>query len=140
MESMLDIAWKACFTVATMNSRTKYIVQFLLGLAGYALGLIIMNAFFKQESPLKYGLILLPIVPLVYIILITIGHVARLDEMWRRIVTEAMAFSGLATGFTCFSYIFIRPLGLPAFQPEWAFYMMWLYYGIGTLWFGNKYR
>ena len=78
--------------------------------------------------------------PLAYIVLIIIDQVARLDEMWRKIVTETMAFAGLATGFTCLSYIFVRPLGMPAFQPEWAFYMMWCYCGIGAVWFGKKYR
>jgi hypothetical protein len=122
-----------------MKSNIKFTVQFIIGLFGYALGLILINVFFKEDSNLKYGLVLLPIVPLVYIVAITIGAVTRLDEMWRKILTEAMAFSGLATGFTCFSYIFVRHLGMPTFQPEWAFYMMWFYYGIGAIWFGRKY-
>jgi hypothetical protein len=54
--------------------------------------------------------------------------------MWRKGVTEAFAFSAIATGFTCFGYRFVREaVGAPDFQAEWAFYLMWVYYGIGAL-------
>lgn len=122
-----------------MKENIKYAVQFILAISGYALGLILMNVFFKEDSNLKYGLVLLPVVPIVYFVAITIGAVTRLDEMWRKILTESMAFSGLATGFTCFSYMFVRHLGMPTFQPEWAFYMMWFYYAIGAVCFSRKY-
>jgi len=69
---------------------------------------------------------------LLYLATTIIRYVSGLDEMWKKIITEAMAFSGLATGFTCFTYLFLRDMGAPEFRAEWAFYMMWVYYGIGT--------
>jgi hypothetical protein len=60
--------------------------------------------------------------------------------MKRKIVTEAMAFSGLATGFTCFSYLFVRDMGAHEFRPEWGFYLMWAYYFIGLFFSWRRYR
>jgi hypothetical protein len=63
-----------------------------------------------------------------------------MDEMKRKIVTEAAAFACLATGFSCFSYLFFRDMGAPEFHAEWAFYMMWAYYGIGLFFSWRRYR
>ena len=60
--------------------------------------------------------------------------------MRRKIVCEAMAFSAIATGFTCFTYLFLRDMGAPEFRGEWAFYLMWAYYGIGGVISGWRYR
>jgi hypothetical protein len=63
-----------------------------------------------------------------------------MDEMKRKIVTEAMAFSGLATGYTCFSYIFIRQSGGPQIPLDYAFYVMWAYYFIGLFFSWRRYK
>jgi len=93
-------------------------------------------------SALRLGcqLALLPILPILYMTAAIIRAISDMDEMKRKIVTEAMAFSGLATGFTCFSYLFFRDMGAPEFRPEWAFYVMWAYYGIGLFFSWRRYR
>jgi hypothetical protein len=60
--------------------------------------------------------------------------------MKRKIYTEAMAFSGIATGFTCFIYLFLRDMGAPEFRAEWACYIMWGYYGIGAFFSWRRYK
>ncbi len=124
-----------------MNPTIKITLRMAFGLVGYGLAICIMNLFQSKglAQPLNYTLLLLPIPPLIYCVANVIRSAALLDEMWRKLLTEAMAFSGLATGFTCFSYVFVRNIGMPPFQPEWAFYLMWFYYGIGALWLGRKY-
>ena len=78
--------------------------------------------------------------PLIYTAATIVRYVSGLDEMWRKIVTEAMAFSGIATGFTCFTYLFLRDLGAPEFRAEWAFYIMGGYYLIGLMVLRLRYR
>jgi hypothetical protein len=81
------------------------------------------------------------LLPLIYVAATIIRFVSEgLDEMKRKIVTEAMAFSGLATGFTCFTYLFLRDMGAPEFRAEWAFYIMWAYYGIGAFFSWRRYK
>ncbi len=110
------------------------------GLVGYGLGLVALNYFYREQLPDKYWLLLLPLLPLLYMVDTIVRHAAELDEMWRKIVTEAMAFSGLATGFTCFTYLFMRDMGAPEFHGEWAFYIMWAYYGIGAFFSWRRYQ
>ena len=118
----------------------RYFWRFTGGMTAYALGLVLANRLYKPESPYKYWLILLPTIPIIYLVTAIIRGVADMDEMKRKIVTEAAAFAGLATGFTCFSYIFFRDLGAPEFRGEWAFYAMWFYYMIGLFFSWRRYR
>ena len=112
------------------------------GFTAYALGIFALHYFFKgkEHSSDRYWLILLPILPLLYIAAIIIRYVSELDEMWRKIITEAAAFSAIATGFTCFTYLFLRDIGAPEFHGEWAFYIMWFYYGIGVIISARRYK
>jgi len=118
----------------------KYTLRMVLGLVGYIAGLFALNYFYKENLPHKYWLILLPTLPMLYMVASILRHITAMDEMWRKIVMEAMAFSGLATGFTCFGYLFLRDMGAPEFRGEWAFYMMWGYYGIGAIFSRWRYK
>src|SRR4051812_13238303 len=122
--------------IAEMKCKSKYTLRMIIGFAGYALGLVALNSFDTEHRPHwlphNYWLILLPLVPLIYTVFAIIRGIADMDEMWRKIQTEAMAFAGLATGFTCFTYLFLRDMGAPEFRGEWAFYIMWAYYWIGA--------
>ena len=118
----------------------KYSLRLIAGFIAYALGLFALNYFYKEHLPYKYWLILLPVLPMIYIAATIIGYISELDEMWRKIVTEAWAFSGIATGFTCFSYLFLRDMGAPEFRPNWVWLMMWAYYGIGLFFSWRRYK
>lgn len=123
-----------------MKWNSKYVWRMAAGLVGYAMGLVLLNHFYKEQLPHRYWLALLPVLPLVYMSATIIQFVTELDEMWRKIVVEAMAFSGIATGFTCFTYLFLRDMGAPEFRGEWAFYVMWFYYGVGAFISRRRYQ
>ena len=116
-----------------MKCKSKYVLRMIVGFTGYALGLVALNYFYTEQLPPRYWLVLLPVLPMIYMATAIIRVVSDLDEMLRKIATEAMAFSAIATGFTCFSYLFLRDMGAPEFRAQWAFYIMWAYYGIGAL-------
>jgi len=118
----------------------KYLLRMTFGFIVYALGLFALNYFYVKQSPYRYLLILLPILPLIYIAATIIRYISEMDEMWRKIITEAWAFSGIATGFTCFSYLFLRDMGAPEFHAQWAFFVMWIYYGIGVFFSWRRYK
>jgi hypothetical protein len=120
--------------------KSKYLIRLAAGFTGYALGLLVLNGLYEEQWPYRYWLVLLPVLPLLYTAATIIRAVSELDEMWRKILSEGMAFSAIATGFTCFSYLFIRDMGAPAFRAEWAFYMMWAYYGVGTMLSARRYQ
>lgn len=121
-----------------------YLLRMTVGFTGYALGLVALNSFDTEHLPHRlphnYWLVLLPLLPMIYMVTAIIRGVSDMDEMWRKIQTEAMAFSGLATGFTCFTYLFLRDMGAPEFHAEWAFYIMWAYYWIGVFFSWRRYK
>ena len=104
------------------------------------LGIVAFCYFYTGQSSYKNWLILLPVLTIVYYVATIIRYVSEMDEMWRKIITEAAAFSGIATGFTCFSYLFLHDMGAPEFHGEWAFYLMWAYYGIGLIFSWRRYK
>ena len=127
-----------------MKFKSKYTLRTIIALIGYVLGLVALNSFDTEHRPHwlphNYWLVLLPLLPLIYMATTIIRCVADLDEMKRKIYTEAMAFSGIATGFTCFIYLFLRDMGAPEFHAEWAFYIMWAYYWIGMFFSWRRYQ
>lgn len=122
-----------------MTTKTKYTLRMVVGIVAYGLGLIAM-AFFADKLPSKYCWAIVPLLAIIYLVATITRYVAEMDEMWRKIITEAAAFSGIATGFSCFSYMFLRDMGAPEFHAQWAFYMMWDYYGIGLLFSWRRYQ
>jgi hypothetical protein len=123
-----------------MKCKSKYALEMIIALGAYALGLVALKSFYAERLPYKYWLVLLPVLPLIYMAAVIVRHAAQLDEMWRKIVTEAMAFSGVATGFTCFTYLFLRDQGAPEFHGEWAFYLIGAYYWVGLFFSWRRYR
>ncbi|MFT4816082.1 MAG: hypothetical protein ACI80L_000808 [Pseudohongiellaceae bacterium] len=116
----------------------RYIFQLMAGIALYGVGLVAMNAMYSVEQS-GYWLILLPVIPILFVTATIIQFIVTRDEMQQKIITQSLAFSALATGFTCFSYLFLRDLGAAEFHAEWAFYLMWFYYGLAFCWYWRKY-
>jgi hypothetical protein len=125
-----------------MKWNKKYLFRMFFGFTAYVVGILALHHFFegKEHSPCGYGLILLPILPLLYIAATIIRYISEMDEMWRKIITEALAFSALATGFSCIGYVFLQDIGAPEFRAYWAFDLMWAYYGIGLFFSWRRYR
>jgi hypothetical protein len=112
------------------------------GFIVYAAGVCAVHYFHTKQSPHQYWpIFLFPIIPVIYIVSAIISYVSEgLDELQKKVVIEAAAFSGIATGFTCISYLFVQNAGAPAFHAEWGFYMMWIYYGIGAFISARRYK
>jgi hypothetical protein len=111
----------------------KYVLRMVLGFTVFAWGLLAMTQLFAR-LPHGYWVILLPVPPLVYLVMAIRHFVSEgLDELQRKVVMNATAFSGVATGLTYFSYLFFRQMGAPEFRAEWAVYLMAGYYVIGGI-------
>jgi fructose-specific phosphotransferase system IIC component len=126
-----------------MNCKLKYyLVRMIAGFTAYVLAVVAAHYFYAKQSLHGFWpIFLVPVIPIIYIVASIIRYVAEgLDELQRKVVTEAAAFSGIATGFTCVSYLFFENAGAPKFHAEWAFYMMWVYYGIGAMVSSRRYR
>jgi hypothetical protein len=118
----------------------KHNLRVVAAFIAYSLGLFALNHFYSEQSPHRNWLILLPVLPIIYLAATTIRSVSVVDEMKRKIYTEAMAFSGVATAWTCFSYMFLRNMGAPEFHAERAFYIAFIYYWAGLFFSWRRYK
>jgi hypothetical protein len=111
----------------------KYFLKMLLGFIFFGVGLFTYNDLFAhfRQSPIKWLLFFLPMIPMLFVVTTILEYVFTMDEMWRKYITEAAAFAGLATAVTCFS--FTRDLGA-AVRPEFGYEVFCSYYLIGTVW------
>jgi hypothetical protein len=123
-----------------MKIKTKNHLMLLLCFIGYFLGLTALNLLYDRHSEYRYLLVLLPMLPTLYIIPVTMRAVSEADEMQRRIMLEAWAFAGVATALTCFAYSFFRDMGAPEFKAWVAFDLMGAYYFVGLGWSKWRYR
>jgi FtsH-binding integral membrane protein len=127
-----------------MNPHSKkYFWRMTIGLIVYACGIWAMKYFYwkHSHSPYRYWLVLLPVLPMIYLILTFHRQLfEEKDEMWRKIITESLAFTATATAWTCCSFFFLRDLGAPTFHAEWVFFMMVAYYLIGFFFSWRRYK
>jgi len=123
-----------------MKFKSKFTLRKIIGFIAYACGLWAWACFARQNhSPYRYWLVLLPLLPIIYLCVIFHHQLSEKDELWRKIITESLAFSATASAWTCVSYVFLRGMGAPEFHPEWAFYILVAYYLIGYFFSCRRY-
>src|SRR5262245_18985432 len=128
---------------ANMSFESKpYLLRKTIGFIAYACGLGVLIYFSDRypHSPYRYWLLPLPVLPMIYLIFTVLRQLSQLDEMWRKIITESLAFSAIATAWTCCSFFFVRVVGLPTFAAQWVFLMLIAYYLIGLFFSWRRYR
>ncbi len=139
MESMLDtLRWKGDFTLMNVKRARFPVFLMMVCLGGYALGLLALR---KLEYEHEYNhliggheralLALLPTIPMTCFVVIFLRQVNKLDEMWRKLLTDSMAFAGLSAAFTCLCFQFMQDLG-ERVQPWWGFQAFWIFYALGV--------
>jgi hypothetical protein len=122
-----------------MSKQTKYQLQMAIGVFGSGAALYTVSHLYHDASYYKW-LVLLAMAPLCFALVVIFRAMSEMDEMFSRIIVESMAFSGLATGFTCYAYLFLREIGAPQFQLQWVFVLMWGYFWLASLWIKRRYR
>jgi hypothetical protein len=126
-----------------MKFKSKYTSRKAVGGIVYACGLwaLIYFSYKYPHSPYRYGLVLLPVLPMIYLTVVYHRHLSEeKDEMWRKIITESMAFSANATAWTCCSFFFLPVVGVPVFQAQWVFFILVAYYLIGFFFSWRRYK
>jgi hypothetical protein len=94
----------------------------------------------NRDAPWRYLVAVLPVLPAAIVVLLIVRRVARLDELQRRIQTEAFGFSLGATALITFAYGFLEGVGMP--RLDWTFVMplMAALWAVGTAIFTFRYR
>lgn len=102
----------------------QYSIQMLVAVVAYIGSIYLINVLYDAESLSRFVLPVLPIACVLYVGVLFLKFVWGMDELWRKIISEAGAFAGLATGMICLSYTFFEEAGAPRFQAWWAWMIL----------------
>lgn len=116
-----------------MTPDKVYTRRLVLTLIGYMislpLSLVLLAA--AVDSPLRYGIALLPVVPVIFGLVAFLSYLRSMDELQQRIQLEAFGFSLGCTGLLTFTIGFLENAGLPQPSLIWVFPTMVIFWGIG---------
>lgn len=124
-----------------MNTAVKtYVVRFTSAMVIYAFLLIAASLIVQrmpEGNPLRYALMLLPVIPIVFGLLAFVRFFESIDEMQKSIHLYALAFAFAASGLLSFTYGLLETVGLPRLSWVWIFPMMIAFWGIGS-WLASR--
>ncbi len=120
----------------------RYTVRFIASMVAYALLLPVCIRLMQGagDSPARYLLALLPVVPVAYGLLAFIRFLREMDELQRRIQFEAFGFSLGCTALATFTLGFLERAGFPQISMVWVLPMMIAFWGIGSALASRRYR
>ena len=93
-----------------------------------------------ETSPWQYVVALLPILPGLFLALGIVRMTSKIDEMERRIVLEAVAFSFIFTMILLLSFALLGLIGVPQPSNTWVVFIMAMLLIIGKFWGNWRYR
>lgn len=125
-----------------IKQRAKLIRPLLVPLVLY-LGLLVVAVSWAPEmsnSPWRYLVALLPLIPGIFIAFGILRMTSKIDEMERRIILEAVAFSFIFTLILLLSFALLGLVGVPQPSNTIVVFMMCMLLVIGKLWGNWRYR
>lgn len=119
-----------------------YLIRFGLAMFAYVVVLIVSQliADVLADNPLRYVVVLLPIIPIMFAFAAFIVYIRQLDELQRRIEFEAFAFSAGITGMITFALGLMESAGLPSVGLIWVFPMLVMFWGFGKIIAQKRYQ
>jgi hypothetical protein len=125
-----------------IKQRAKLIRPLLVPLILYLalLAVAVVWAPKVESSPWRYVIALLPILPGLFLTLGIVRMTSKIDEMERRIVLEAVAFSFIFTMILLLSFALLGLVGVPQPSNTWVVFIMAMLLIIGKFWGNWRYR
>lgn len=120
----------------------SYMKEFTLAMVGYTVFLLGSIFIVREipESPLRYIVAVLPVLPALYGLSAIGRFVDRIDELQQRIQLRAAAFSAGATAIVTFTYGFLEGVGLPHLNWTFVLPIIAIFWGIGLALAGRHYQ
>lgn len=94
----------------------------------------------NPDAPWRYIVAVVPVAPAAMVLLLFVRRLARLDELHKRIQTEAFGFSLGATALITFAYGFLEGAGMPHLNWTFILPLMAALWGVGTAISSFRYR
>lgn len=94
----------------------------------------------NPEASWRYIVAVGPVAPAALVLFLFVRRLARLNELQKRIQTEAFGFSLGATALITFAYGFLEGVGMPHLNWTYILPLMAILWAVGTAIFTFRYR
>jgi hypothetical protein len=126
-----------------MNQASKrYAREFIIAMIAYGIVIMISRLTLNNigESPWRFVIALLPLIPVLFLISGFIRYLSGIDELQQRIQLQAIGFAAGTTGLLTFAYGFLELEGLPSLSTFFIFPLMIMLWGVGLAYFSRRYE
>jgi hypothetical protein len=121
------------------NSDHQFFIRLGISLLVYLLVLAaaVRFATLYPLSPWRTLVVVTPVLPAIYTVVIFARHIGQLDELQRRIQLEALSFGFAATAVLTFAYGFLEQIGYPRLSWHFVLPLMTILWSLGS-WLANR--
>ena len=126
-----------------MNQASKrYARDLTVTMIAYVIVIIVSRLVLNniEDSPWRFAIALLPVIPVIFLILAFLRYLAGIDELQQKIQLQAIGFAAGTTGLLTFAYGFLELAGFPQFSTFFIFPMMIMLWGLGLFYFTRRYQ
>jgi len=126
-----------------MNQAAKrYAREFTITMIAYVAIIIVSRLTLNNigDSPWRFLIAVLPIIPVVFLIAAFMRYLAGIDELQQKIQLQAIGFAAGTTGLLTFAYGFLELVGFSQFSTFFIFPMMIMLWGLGLFYFTRRYQ
>lgn len=125
-------------------AQRRYMREFFPAMAGYVLLVFGSVLLLKHVHvvPLKVVIVLLPVLPVVFVVRAMVRLVLASDELERRLQLEAISIASMSVGLLSFAAAFLHGAGLLPIENGlmWVLPGLFAAYGIANWWVRRRYR
>lgn len=120
----------------------RYMKEFGISMAAYSVMVPVSIHLLErhEQSPWRYLLALLPVIPAAFAMWAAIRSFRNLDELQRRIQFEGLAFSFLAVSLLTLTWGFLQNAGLPHADVIWIAPLLIVLRGLGLALASRRYQ
>ena len=125
-------------------AQRRYVREFLPAMAAYALLLFVSLELLKyvHAVPLRVVIVLLPVLPIVFVVRAMVRLVLASDELERRLQLEAISIASMSVGLLSFAAAFLQGAGLLPIVNGlmWVLPALFAAYGVANWWVRRRFR
>jgi len=126
---------------STPESR-EYKRRIRTAIAGYTVTLLLAITFLRAfpASPWRFPVMLVPVIPAIWGVVVVLRFVRAMDELQRRVHLEGVSFAFTLTVLVTLTWGLLERAGLPHLPSVWVATLMIALWGIGNYLAARRYR
>lgn len=120
-----------------------YMRELFGSIAAYAvllIGSIWLVNNYLEASPLRFVIVLIPMIPVLFTIRAMVNYLTHTDEMEREIQLKSLAISLAGTAFITFTYGFLEGVGLPKISMFFVWPIIAIIWIAARFWLNRQYQ